>query len=475
MAYASGRSASTPSEITEGGVRYLAVPVGAPARGTALTRVLARKGSPGWLVAPPSIKEWRFAGITEQAGASVLYGPWTPGRPLASILELPAKEILPFFVRLAVTLQLLKERLVPLFPLQTDAVLFCDDGSVLFLPPEIMGELRELRTFASNQDSFESINNPDIRGEDRVSFSLGAMLYRKLVGAFPFGGESPEELHEQMRKLEILAPEEIVPGIPHELSRVIMAALGRSRRGFPTLEEWIEALQAREMDGALGGLRASSGVAATPEAEARRRGGQVRFRRRVFWEKNWRTALIIAAAVVIAAAGLGSVLKGALAPRVTRGFAPQKVVETFYSSMNKLDTMTIQACVVGGAGRAEVNEVTNLYVISRVSMGYEGRSSIIAADDWDKAGRPPIPPGRTLYGVTGLSIVQQKPEPSPVFLVSYDKWTPIPATEESGSNRPAGPRYEGHAIIDRVSLRKDRGDWVIDTIDRMRAAPLPLK
>lgn len=466
----------TPSEITEGGARYLAVPVGAPARGTALTRILARKGSPGWLVAPPSIREWRFEGITERAGAAVLYGPWIPGTPLASILELPSKETLPCLVRLAVALQLLKERRVPFFPLQADAVLFCDDGSVLFLPSEIMRELRELRTFVSNRDFFDSINNPDLRGENMMSFSLGAIVYRQLTGALPFGGETPEELHERMRKLEILAPEETVPGVPLKLSRMVMASLGRSRGGaFPTLEEWVDVLQALDRDGALGRLPRPAGLAASSEAEARRRSSQSRFRRRVFWERNWRTALIIAGVAVVVAAGLGSVLKGVLAPRVTRGYAPRKVVETFYSSMNRLDTMTIQACVVNGAGKAEINEVTNLYVISRVSMGYEGRSSVVAADEWDKAGRPPIPPTRTLYGVTGLTIVQEKPEPSPVFLATYDKWTPLPATEEAGSNQPAGPRYESHAVMDRVSLRKDRGDWVIFRIERLQNAPRPAK
>jgi hypothetical protein len=462
-------------DIVEEGVRYLAVPVGTPARGTALTRILALKGSPGWLVAPPSLKEWRFVGITERDGSAVLYGPWLPGRPLASVLGLPLVETLPFLIRLSRALQLLSERHVALFHIQTDTVRFCDDGSVLFLPSEVMRELRELQPFALNRDTFEPIHNPDLRGEDMVSFALGALLYRGLTGAFPFGGESPEEMHEQMRKLEILSPAQAVPVVPDVVSQTIMAALGRSRQRFPTLEEWAESLGHWQREGILRGLRAPQGGAVGVKAETLRRSSERRFHRRVFWEKNWRTALIIGAAVALVAAGAGSVLKGVLAPRVTRGYAPTKVVETFYSSMNSLDTMTMQACVVGRAGKAEINEVTNLYVISRVSMGYEGRSNIVAANEWDKAGRPPIPAPRTLYGVTGLSIIQEKPEPAPVFLVSYEKWNPVPSGEQAGSNQPAGPRYEGHAVQDRVFLKKDRGDWVIFRIDRLRWAPLPSK
>ncbi len=456
-------------DITEGGVRWLAVPVG-PARGTALTRILSLKGSPGWLVAPPSIKEWRFTGVTERADGALLYGPWHSGRTLASVLDLPADEVLTFLARLTEALALLEERLVPLFPLQTDAVIFCDDGSILFLPAEVTRELRELRPFEMNRETFESLRNPDLRGEDAVSFSLGVLLYRRLTGAFPFTGPSPEELHEQMRKLEILGPADVMPGIPEDVSETIMAALGRSRRRAPSLEDWLSSLRSWHRAGALRSLARIG--APSRAAESRRRESERRFRRRVFWEKNWRTALIITVAVAVAGAGLASVLKGVLAPRVTRGYSPEKVVRTFYQSMNTLDTVTMQACVVGGAGKEEINEVTNLYVISRVSMGYEGRSNIIAADDWDRAGRPAVPAPRTIYGVTGLSIVQEKPAPTPVFRVSYEKWNPVPASDETGSKQPPTPRYEGHSIVDRVSLKKDRGDWVIDKIDRLHVAPV---
>jgi len=463
-------------DVVEGGVRYLAVPVGSPARGTALTRILALKGSPGWVVSPPSVKEWRFAGITETPGGTVLYGPWTPARSLATILDLPGQEGLPFLVRLAEALLLLKERRIPPFPLQTDAVLLCDDGSVLFLPSEVMRELRELRPFQQNRDTFESINNPDTSGEEMVSFALGALLYKEITGAFPFQAESPEDIHEQMRKLEILSPAEAAPGVSVEASQTVMAALARSRGAIPTISEWAESLRSWLRAGALRPTSAVAGPAPGSRADLRRKSSEKRFRRRVFWEKNWRTALIIAAIVIVVGAGLGSVLKSALAPRVTRGYTSQQVVQTFYSSMNKLDQMTISASVVNGAGKAEVNEVTNLYVISRVSTGYEGRSNVVAADEWDKAGRPTIPFPQTLYGVTGLTVTQEKSEPQPVFLVSYEKWFPVTGgNDDSQSSQPAGPRYQGASVQDRVFLKKDRGDWVIYRIDRLRSDPLPLK
>ena len=83
------------------------------------------------------------------------------------------------------SMQLLKERNIPLFAFQTDAVLFCDDGGVLFLPPGVMRELRGLRPFPMNRDTFESTYNPDVGAEEMVSFALGAVFYRLLPARSP--------------------------------------------------------------------------------------------------------------------------------------------------------------------------------------------------------------------------------------------------------------------------------------------------
>jgi hypothetical protein len=140
--------------------------------------------------------------------------------------------------------------------------------------------------------------------------------------------------------------------------------------------------------------------------------------------------------------------------------------------MNNLDETTMQACVVGRAGRGEIDEATALYVTSRVAQGYEGHSNVISAAEWDKAGRPPLAPLRTMYGVTGLTITAEQGEPSPVFLVKYDKWNPAPPAEAT-AGADVVPRSEGHSVTDRVWMKTDRGDWVISRIDRLDSKELP--
>lgn len=461
------------TELVEQGVKYLAVSVGEATRGTALTRILALKGSAGWLVDGTELREWRFTGVTERRGTVYLYGPQASGISFESLLAMELAAALPFLARLARALVLLSARTVPWFPLQTDAVLFTAEGGVLFLPPAVVQEIRDLRTFESNKDSFEAFSHPDLKNEARASFALGSALYRIITGRFPIGGRDAEEVHEQARKLEITPPARIVPELVPEVSTLVMAGLGRARQGQPSLDDWVRALDRWQHQELFRSLTHEEKEKALRESGAEQEGSARGFRRRMFWEKNWRIVGIVAGVTAVVGIILGTMLGNVFKPRVTRGYAPQKVVETFYKSMNSLDHMTMEACVIGKAGQGEINEVTTLYVTSRVVMGYEGRSNIESASDWDAQGRPNLV-AVTLYGVTGLKIVQEQPEPAPVFLVTYDKWNPAQVPDTGQMPQVAQtPSSEGHAVTDRVSLKQDRGDWVISRIDRLRADLLP--
>jgi hypothetical protein len=467
-------------ELMEGGARHLAVQVGDTARGRALTRILALKTSPGWHVKGNEIREWRFEGLAEKEGAPLLYGPYVAGRQLAAILDLPLPAALAVLSRLVQALRLLAERRIPWFPLQTDSVVFEDRDGVLFLPPDVMREIRDLNSFAQSRDTYESINHPDLKGEALASFSIAALLYRISTGTFPFTGPDAEVTHEQARKLEVDAPSGIVPELDPELSALVMAGLGRSRRGMVTLAEWSEKLDAWQKKELFRVLPAGEKERALQHAESRQQASGKSFRRRMFWEKNWKIVGVIVIAAAVVAAGAGGILKNMLAPRLTRGYPPRKIVETFYDSMNTLDHQAMQSCVIGGAGKGEINEVTVLYVTSKVTQGYQGKSTIVSAADWDKRGRPKLESPSSLFGVTGLSVVQEQGEPAPVYRAQYDLWNPAQPADVPGGLADTGgapaqtaPRSEGHRVADRLWLKQDKGDWVIYKIERLRQDPLP--
>jgi uncharacterized protein YndB with AHSA1/START domain len=460
--------------LNDAGQLHLAVTLGTATRGAALTRILALRGSPGWIAGAAGVREWRYESVIEHEGTVSLVGPNVPGVTLEKALSFPAAEALPLVGRLVRALIQLSESRAGWFAVQSDSVIFTDEGGVLFLPPAIDRELRELRTFEANRDTFESLNHPDLKGATRAAFTAAAALYRVFTGRFPFRGADPEEMHTQVRTLEIQPPSSLVPGFDAEVSDVVMGGLGRSRRGSMTLSQIAEGLARWKAADLVRPLTVDQRQAALRAAESREETAGRTFRRRRFWQRNWKAAVVVGAVAVLVGVLGGTILKNVLAPRVTHGFRPAQVVEAFYSSMNTLDHTTMQACVTGSAGHGEIDEVTTLYVTSRVTQGYEGRSSIVSAADWDKAGRPPLVSATSLYGVTGLSVEQEQGPPAPVYLVRYDKWSPAPPPDTTAGNAlDYVPRSEGHAVVDRVWMKVDRGDWVISKIDRITRTDLP--
>jgi hypothetical protein len=461
-------------ELIDQGVTHLAVQVGHNARGKALTRILSAKGSPGWNLDAGAVHEWRFQSVVERDGEVFLCGPLVKGTSLEEVLSLPLARALPFVSRLVNALRRLPAGGGAWFPIESDAVLFTDAGGVLFLPPAVCAEIRDMRTFELNRESYESLNHPDLRDEERASFTIAAILYRVITGRFPFTGADAEELHEQTRKLSITAPSRAVPELAPEVSDLVMAGLGRAQRGPVDLSEWATSMEAWKSVALFIPLSAERKDRALSEMRSQETGSARSFKRRMFWEKNWKLIAVIVAIVIAVSAVFGSVLKNALAPRVTRGYAAEKVVTTFYTSMNALDHMTMQACVVGKAGKGDINATTTLYVTSKVTQGYGGRSNIVSAADWDGRGRPALVSPQALYGVTSLVVTEEQGEPSPVFNVTYDKWTPAsPPETEAGSQKDEMPRSEGNSVAERVWMKRDNGDWVIYRIERLSQTPLP--
>jgi hypothetical protein len=70
--------------------------------------------------------------------------------------------------------------------------------------------------------------------------------------------------------------------------------------------------------------------------------------------------------------------------------------------------------------------VIHVYVMSRVQQGYEGRSLVRSAEEWDRAGRPQLQPPEGVFGITDLSLQPLEGQAGPAFQVSYRLWTPDP-------------------------------------------------
>ena len=301
------------------------------------------------------------------------------------------------------------------------------------------------------------------------------LLVHPEPGTVPFTGADEEEIHEQARKLALQPPARLVPGLHGEASELVMAALGRQRGRAARIGDWRAGFAAWARKGIVHSVEAGERTRLVQEASVRERDAARRFRTRTFWEKNWKVVAISAAGVAVAGAVLGSILGGVFAPRLTRGYPPRKVVESFYTAINAMDHALMEDCLVDRAGKGEINEAMNLYVLSRVQYGYEGKSNTIPADEWDRTGRPALASGTAVYGVTDLEITEEAGEPAPVYRVSYEKWSPDTGDDSDGSGDLGETTLSTlrRRIVDRVSLRSDKGDWVIFRLDRVSDETLP--
>jgi hypothetical protein len=440
-------SLQLPDRRLREGLPVLAVPVGTGRHELLLARLKGLRTAPGYRVGPQGVLERHFEGFYKEEGSLYLYGPWEPGVLLEEVLQKNAQEALPFLRRLAQALAALGERRPR--GLATDAVRFLEDGAVELLSPEVMQQVRGMQPDEHRRLTFVLLNHPEPRG-DPLSFCLAAMLYRLLAGDYPFAAASEEEVRRRMREMRLPPLSLARPGVREEVSAAVMDGLGRGSGEPPSLARWAELLAAWEARGLLRDL--SEAEAAELAAQARRTSGLAAraYRRGVFWQRHWRTILIAAAAAAAVGIFSGTVLRNLLKPRSTHGYSPLQVVETFYRGIDSLDHERMQDCVTGRAGRQLIDQVINVYVISRVNLGYEGRALIRSAGEWDRQGRPPVKPPESVFGITNLSIQQLAGQPQPLFRVSYLFWTPDPEKGTASQERR-----------DLVTLRKQGGDWVI--------------
>jgi hypothetical protein len=456
--------------IEEGGRKALAVPTGVSAADFIRSEIGSLQRESGWIVHDGGIEPWLIHGFTQREGQVHFWGDYVHGVQLEDCLDDSPEANLARLKSLTSALIRLRADKVPVFPLRTDGVSFLDDGSVLFMPPGMMQRIALLRPFSERVRTYNVINNPDVSGERAQSHSLGVLAYRMLLGEYPFTGEDDVAVNSRIRSLRVTPPSLQKPELSTELSDGIVRSIDRASKGHLTLEEWDALLFRSIAQGHLREVSEAERNAAFSRAREKSERSQKAYRRAVFFQRQWRLMAIVGGVLVVVGAVLGSILSNVLAPRVTRGFSPRKVVETFYTSMNTLDHMTMEDCVVNRAGQGEVNEAMNLFVLSRATMGYEGTSHIVSAADWDKEGRPELSSDKSLYGAIVREVKEEQGEPAPVFLVTYQKWAPEP--EATATSPDETRRNYGYDRVDRVRLKKDKGDWVINEIDRLSSIPV---
>lgn len=113
-------------------------------------------------------------------------------------------------------------------------------------------------------------------------------------------------------------------------------------------------------------------------------------------------ASIAGAAIVVSIAWYYVAL--ALTPPTTAGLPKDEIVRAYYKAVNDLDIQGVNDSLARGCKSPDEMTVTNLEVTQKVRYAYEGENPIVEAQAWLDEGRPAIPQGSMVYGITNLDI-----------------------------------------------------------------------
>jgi len=203
-------------------------------------------------------------------------------------------------------------------------------------------------------------------------------------------------------------------------------------------------------------------------------GLQKKEKRRNFRRKYGSTVFLTAAALVILAFFVSPFIRRAFEPDITEGLQPAEVIELFYNSQNSLDHEAMNECTTGSIGNTHINQVTTLFVISRVRQGVEMKDVFSPAPEWINAGRPDLKDGKFVFGVTEINIEKTGKEE---YKANYIRWSTLPpqaediSSEEKQAQISSTGEVRAFKITELVEMTETSKGWKIDSLKEINREP----
>ena len=102
-------------------------------------------------------------------------------------------------------------------------------------------------------------------------------------------------------------------------------------------------------------------------------------------------------------------------------------------------------------------------VISRVRSGYEGKTGLVSAQEWNDGLITELQPGDHVFGIADLKI---KSINNSTFTAEYIKWIPV-ISDDPDSIEIMPP--EKVIVKDILTLELKKEVWIITSLDRNRS------
>ena len=275
-------------------------------------------------------------------------------------------------------------------------IIYADDGSILFLPELLVTRSIAMRSQSEAAEYTESWRQPILPIEQMSSFSAAVMIYTILTGRRPFKEDSPEALTEDFLD-NFFVPTEYLCSISKENAETLNTALKGKIKFRPSLKRLLSIFKEDISEVYLPETKtAKKEVKDTVSAKLIAKTKRYRYIKHHFTQISF-----VVLAIVLVAGITISLVNSELNRPTTKGLTSVQVVESFYTSLNRLETVKIEECTSKSAGKQINNIAANLYVTNKMQAAYNRGMKYYTPAQWISEGTPDR---SSIYGITRLKI-----------------------------------------------------------------------
>ncbi len=407
---------------------------------------------PGLLIQNNGVSNWVCTESLEIDGKLVFPGQFYEGKTLAD-----TDLNIDILINLVSAFQMIIKENLPVNDIYTPGIFILNDNSILFFPPNLINYIIKQLTDQESMEYWQLYNHPNNSVKEQFSFAIAVLSFKLLTGELPYTGNSLLELREKMRSSKAIDIKLLLPGINANIAELVNSSLSLKE---VDLTRWEHALEEWKKQGPTKKITNEEYQNIKKIADKKRKQLKNKFNRQRFLSRNWKTiGIILIVFTVLTLFSLGPI-KNAMKPPVTLNMDATEVVNFYYQSYSDMNTENMEDCLKKGVGKKDINETTQLYVISKVRTGYEGKSGLVSAQDWSDGMITELKEGEQIAGIANLKVTYLGDS---TFQANYIRWfsEPLSENDSTGILKPKKVIY-----TDTLTLDKIKDVWTIVKLER---------
>lgn len=392
------------------------------------------------------LKEFNFTELSEVDNRVVIYSNDSHIKDFSPLLDGSIDGIL----KLLWFIEILESRGVEIKDFASNLFYQDSEGNPILLSYNLVHFLNSRRSLSNSMEFLSKYKYPELSSKESLLFSIGILTYEAATGEYPYNYETIEELRDSIRRKAYKKPSWVKKDINRELEAFIESLINlETELNYNNIINEVKTLWTKPAN----------------EKPVEDNGDLKRF---LFKEKLRKNAIkyrgfIIGGAAALVFLGLffGSIIYNSLQPPATAGFTPKQVVETYFSSIQTLDTALIEDCLDKGVKERVSKEIASLFVSTQYKEQMAGIQGHYTPAEWREL---PDSEKKTVfvYGIDKLKITKIN---DLTFDLTYEKWISDtdPEFEDEGLQNVFKQIY--HEIF---TLEETKYSYMISNVETLK-------